>query len=179
MAATALNATSAALLGLLQDAGPLTGAELVRTAQTRIGNYWNVTRSQVYRELARLQASKCVAAGARGARDAQPFRITRTGTTAFRAWLADTEPSETIRLGLLVFVAFGRHLPPDRLADLLAEHEAHHRHQLDRYRELDAEMRRAGTDPYVRATLSFGLHYEEAVLRWFDDLPPEVRSGSA
>lgn len=174
-----LNATAASLLGLLADTGPLTGADLVRTAQTRIGNYWNVTRSQVYRELARLQEGGLVTAGDRGARDAQPFRVTRAGTKALMSWLATTEPVETIRLGLLVFVAFGRHLPPGRLADLLAEHEAHHRHQLDRYRELDAELRRSGTDPFVRATLSFGLHYEEGVLRWFADLPPEVRAATA
>ena len=179
MTGTALNATSASLLGLLADTGPLTGADLVRTAQTRIGDYWNVTRSQVYRELARLQDAGFITAGDRGVRDAQPFRVTRAGTKALKTWLATTEPSETIRLGLLVFVAFGRHLPPGRLADLLAEHEAHHRHQLDRYRELDAELRGNGTDPFVRATLSFGLHYEEAILRWFADLPPEVRAATA
>jgi len=30
---------------------------------------------------------------------------------------------------------------------------------------------------YALATLSFGIHYEEAVLRWFDTLPAEVRPG--
>ena len=69
---TTLNATAGSLLGLLTDCGDLTGADLVRTAQTRIGSFYNVTRSQVYRELATLEGQGLVSAGPRGVRDARP-----------------------------------------------------------------------------------------------------------
>lgn len=174
-----LNATAAALLGLLEDCGQLTGADLVRMAQLRIGSYWNLTRSQVYRELSTLETAKYISRGPLGPRDARPFAITGDGRSAFRTWLQTSEPSQTIRLGLLLFVAFGRHLPTERLRELLDEHEAHHRDQLAQYRELDAQLAAENADPFVRATLSFGLHHEEAVLRWFASLPPEVRGVSS
>ena len=48
-----LNATAAALLGLLHD-GPKTGGQLVAEAGDRFGAFFSVTRSQVYRELPAL-----------------------------------------------------------------------------------------------------------------------------
>src|SRR6185295_15130019 len=53
MADSGLNPTAAALLGLLHD-GPMTGGQLMAAAQRRLGPYWSMTRSQVYRELPAL-----------------------------------------------------------------------------------------------------------------------------
>ena len=173
-----LNPTSASLLGLLVDSGETTGADLLRVAQLRIGDFWNLTRSQVYRELGALADRGYVRAGPPGPREARPYRITAKGENAFQEWLAETSPSNQVRLGLLVMVAFGRHLPPGRLQKLLDEFEDEHRRRLAGYRVLDQHLAAQDGDPYVRATLSFGLHYEEAVLGWLDSLPPAVRSGT-
>jgi len=43
-----------------------------------------------------------------------------------------------------------------------------HEQRLAAYREL---ARSGGLDRYQRATLGFGLHYEQAVLAWMDELP--------
>ena len=51
-----LNPTAASLLGLLHH-GPMTGWELVSSAQTTIGLFWSLTRSQVYRELSAMTAA--------------------------------------------------------------------------------------------------------------------------
>jgi DNA-binding PadR family transcriptional regulator len=45
-----INPTAAALLGLLHE-GPMTGGQLMAAAERRLGPYWSMTRSQVYREL--------------------------------------------------------------------------------------------------------------------------------
>ena len=50
---TPVNATAAALLGLLHG-GPMTGGQLVAAAGERFGLFFSVTRSQVYRELPAL-----------------------------------------------------------------------------------------------------------------------------
>jgi hypothetical protein len=55
MADTGVNATAAALLGLLHE-GPMTGGQLMAAAERRFGSYWSMTRSQVYRELPALAA---------------------------------------------------------------------------------------------------------------------------
>lgn len=173
-----MNPTAAALLGLLEDCGELTGGQLVRVADQRIGDYWSLTRSQVYRELATLAAQGDVVAGDPGPREAQPYRISATGRQRLRAWLAEEQPAETVRNNLLLIVAFGRHLPPGRLARILDDRERRCRQRLARYASLDAELVSAGVDAHVRATLSFGLHYERAVLSWLAGLPSEVRGHS-
>ena len=175
MTSPRLNATAVSLLGLLNEHGEMTGAELVRTAQERIGEFWTLTRSQVYRELGALADGGHVTTGERGPRDALPYRITPEGRKAFRSWLASEQPPETVRIGLLLIIAFGRHLPPGRLATLLDEHEARHRERLDGYAALAEHLDQLGADAYARATLSFGMHYEEAVLGWFATLPAELR----
>jgi DNA-binding PadR family transcriptional regulator len=179
LSTAALNATAASLLGLLDDCGELTGGDLLRVAQLRIGSYWSLTRSQVYRELGALADAGYIQAGERGPRDARPFRLTAAGRAAFLEWLHDEVPRESVRNGLLLLVAFGRHLPAGRLAEILDTYHQAHVQQLAAYRELDERLAEAGADPYVRATLSFGLHYEQAVLDWLASLPDDVRDGSA
>lgn len=44
-----LNSTAASLLGFLHE-GPMSGWDLVNLAQERIGDFWTITQSQVYRE---------------------------------------------------------------------------------------------------------------------------------
>ena len=173
-----LNTTAASLLGLLDDAGELTGGALVREAEARIGEFWNLTRSQVYRELAALAQAGLIKASPSGARESKPYRITATGRTAFRTWLAQESPTNQVRMALLVLVAFGRHLPDGRLGSLLDSYEDDHRNRLAAYERLDEELAEGDVDPYVRATLSFGLHYERAVLQWLDSLPEGVRTGT-
>lgn len=92
-----LNATAASLLGSLHE-GPMTGWDLVAVAQQRIGNFWTLTQSQVYRELAAMAKSGLVEAGEPRPRDRKPFTITSRGRAAFREWI-DREPGlEHIRI---------------------------------------------------------------------------------
>ena len=160
---------------MIEQCGELTGADLVRVAQQRIGEFWSLTRSQVYRELTALAADGLVAAGPPGPRESRPYRLTERGRAAFADWLGRELPAETIRIPLLLAVAFGPSLPPGRLARLLDGAEEQHRTRLEHYRVIDQQLQASGVDPHTRATLSFGVHYEEAVLRWFADLPPAVR----
>lgn len=170
-----LNATAASLLGFLH-AGPLTGWDLVATAEVVIGDFWSLTRSQVYRELAAMDAAGLVVAGEVGARERRPYRLTDAGREAFAAWL-DNEPGpEQIRYPLLLTMAFGEHLAPGRLAAFAAAHRKVHAARLERYEALRDEAGEA-LDAYAGATLDFGVRYERAVLDWFDHLAPEVGGG--
>ncbi len=172
MTARPLNATAASLLGFLHDR-PMTGWDLVVTAQDRIGDFWSLTQSQVYRELAAMAAAGLVRAGERGRRDRQPYAITDAGRAAFAEWVAREPGPETIRFPLLLSVLFGRHLPPGRLAEHLHRHRAAHAARLADYERQHADLPpgAAEAEPYAVATLDFGLAYERAVLTWFDALP--------
>lgn len=172
-----MNSTAASLLGLLDASdGALTGGELVRVAKMRIGQFWSLSRSQVYRELATLERDGFVVGGPPGLRDARPVRITDTGRDAYREWLTERLPAETLRIPVLLAVALGGALDPVALRGLLTRSREEHRAQLARYRDLDRQL--AATEdgePWARATLSFGMRYEEGVLDWLESLPVEVR----
>lgn len=162
-----LNSTAASLLGFLH-AGEASGYELLNTAQLLIGDFWTMTRSQVYRELATLADRGLVEAGPAGPRSRRPYRITDEGRAAFAAWLSEPPGSEQIRYPLLLTLAFGSALDRDRLAEFIAEHRAVHEQRLTDYRERLAE---GCPDRFVEATVVFGIRYEEGVLAWMDELP--------
>ncbi len=172
MSARPLNATAASLLGFLHD-GPLTGWDLVATAELVIGDFWSLTRSQVYRELASMETAGLVVAGEIGPRERCPYGLTEAGRAAFADWL-DREPGpEQIRYPLLLTMAFGGHLAPGRLVAFVSAHRKAHIARLEGYEALRAEAGE-GLGAYADATLDFGIRYERAVLDWFDHLSPEV-----
>src|SRR3954447_22397871 len=96
MAETQVNPTAAALLGLLHD-GPMTGGQLMAAAQRRLGAYWSMTRSQVYRELPALAAAGYVRLAKRAARSSQRYAITPAGKRAFTRWLSEPAGREALR----------------------------------------------------------------------------------
>jgi DNA-binding PadR family transcriptional regulator len=167
-----LNATAASLLGFLHE-GPMTGWDLVATAEALIGDFWSLTRSQVYRELAAMERDGLVVAGETGPRARRPYRLTPAGRAAFRTWVRQEPGREQIRYPLLLTIAFARHLPPGRLGAFVASHRAEHVSRLAAYRATEAELG-ADADPAAKATLDFGIRYETAVVEWFDHLPPDL-----
>ena len=168
-----LNSTAASLLGFLHD-GPMTGWDLVATAQRRIGDFWSLTQSQVYRELTAMAEAELIRAGERGPRDRQPFELTDAGRAAFREWLNREPGSETIRFPLLLMLVFGSHLEPGQLQAFVARHRALHAEQLAGYEAQRAALDHDARDPFAVATLDFGIAYERAVIDWFDHLSPEI-----
>lgn len=167
-----MNATAASLLGFLHER-PMSGWDLLTAAQALIGDFWTITRSQVYRELTAMEAAGLVVAGPPGPRERRPFEVTDAGRAAFQQWVQQRPGAEHIRYPLLLTIAFARHLPPRRLAAFVAEHRETHEQRLAGYRSLWAEAGE-NLDPYAKATLDFGIRYEGAVLDWFDHLPPEI-----
>ncbi|MDT7565313.1 MAG: hypothetical protein QOG76_3937, partial [Pseudonocardiales bacterium] len=97
----AVNATAAALLGLLH-AGPMTGGQLVAAAEERYGAFFSVTRSQVYRELPGLAESGLLRLGVRGPRASQQYVLTPAGRRAFKSWLTTGEGSDQLRSPLIL-----------------------------------------------------------------------------
>src|SRR5690348_14735147 len=91
-----LNATAAALLGLLHE-GPMTGGQLMVVAERRLGSFWSMTRSQVYRELPALADAGFVRMGKPGPRASQPYSITAAGKRAFSRWLSGELGREQVR----------------------------------------------------------------------------------
>ncbi len=171
------NATAAALLGLLHE-GPMSGWDLVATAQQRFGEFWTLTQSQVYRELARMAENGLVVAGDKGRRDRRPYAITDAGRAAFAEWVTAEPAREQVRVPLLLVIQFAEHVPEQRLRELVDGQRARHAERLAKYREYETVLAGASGETGRLATLRYGVRHEEAVLAWFDELPALLGLGS-
>lgn len=178
MGSPAINATVGSLLGFLHE-GAQSGWDLVDTAQRTIGDFWSLTRSQVYRELATMAERGLIQADEVGPRERRPYRLTRAGRQAFQDWLAQEPGEEQIRYPLLLTLAFARHLDPALLAGYVTRHRAVHAARLQAYRDQWAAAEAGGATPGDLITLDFGLRYETAVLDWFDHLPDHLTRPAA
>jgi DNA-binding PadR family transcriptional regulator len=163
-----LNPTAASLLGFLHS-GPKTGWELAATVESSLGGFWNVTRSQVYRELRTLHASGLVEAREKGPRDRRPYAITEAGQSAFAEWISREPGEEVIRYPLLLGVFFAEHVAPERLTRFLRTHQLRHQRRLEMYEQIANHVGSSESGPAL--ALRFGIEYERAVLRWFESLP--------
>jgi DNA-binding PadR family transcriptional regulator len=181
---TDLNMTAACVLGLLELGPPpwmadsasgdaMTGWQIYEAAVDSICRFWNVTRSQIYLELARLAEAGLVAASAeRGPRDRRPYHITEAGRQAFRAWLvawANEDPrDELLRSPLVLLVFFGDYLPPAMLVRTLQEYRLRHQRRVERLRAMQAAV---GEDrSLAAATVQRGLAYQELMVRWIEGI---------
>ncbi len=163
-----LNSTACTLLGFLHDR-PMTGWDLAETVQLTIGNFWNMSRSQVYRELKTLEAGGYVVGGDRGARDKRHYTITEDGRVAFKDWISKEPGQEIARFPMLITVWFGDHLDQDDLGFSLGIHYQRHKKKLEFMQNVMDETDDQST-PAARA-LRFGYFYEKAVVDWFETLP--------
>ena len=167
--ADGVNATAAALLGLLHE-GPMTGGQLMAAAERRLGPYWSMTRSQVYRELPALAEMGYVKLGRPGPRASQPYSITPAGKRAFARWLAEEPGSESLRNPVALRVAFGAHHGANALRDLYAQATEAHNMALTEIRE-QAKLAKAEGDNYGAAALEFAIGYHKAALAWLKSVP--------
>ncbi|HEY1830780.1 MAG TPA: PadR family transcriptional regulator [Acidimicrobiales bacterium] len=168
-----VNPTAGSLLGFLATFGPMTGWDLDRAVSDSIGEFWNVTRSQIYRELQDLEARGLVESGQPGPRDSIPYEITADGRAALLDWLAREPGSDVIRHRLLLTVFFSDHLPEDRLAEILDSQRKTHQEILERYQGLQGGL---GLEGAMAATLRFGIAYEQMLLEWLSTLPYAEKS---
>ncbi len=170
----ALNATAASILGFLEHQ-PMSGGDLAAQIEDIIGDFWNVTRSQIYRELKLLADEGLVATLRSGKRDKQPYRITPAGSRAFRAWIAQDPGPPIMRMPLVLQVFFAEAVPRDALERSVAKLRAYHAERLARYREFERDVD-PGTGSYQ--ALRLGLAYQELMIAWIDSLaPPAVLAG--
>ena len=116
---TKLNATAASVLGFL-SLGPLTGWDLNALAQVSVGHFWNMTRSQIYRELNALAALGFVEVASGGPRNTRRHRLSDAGRSALHDWLAAHDVGETmVRNPALVRLFFAAEMTADERRALI------------------------------------------------------------
>ncbi|WP_026360252.1 PadR family transcriptional regulator [Amycolatopsis nigrescens] len=160
-----LNATAAALLGLLHD-GPATGGQLVAGADERFGAFFSVTRSQVYRELPALSKEGLVRLGKQGPRSSQQYVITAAGKKAFKGWLTADSGPDHLRSPLILRLVHAASLTAKQRATLIDTARATYSQELD---EAKAATK-AAEDAYAKAVAEFGQAHAKAALKLLDSV---------
>lgn len=161
-----LNATSAALLGLLHQ-GPMTGGQLVAAAAERYGAFFAVTRSQVYRELPALADAGLLRLGRQGPRSSQQYVITGAGKRAFKAWLNSGRGADHLRSPLILRLVHAGSLTPRQRSALVDSAREDHVEQL-----ADARAAvRSAEDLYSKAAAEFTVAHLRAVIKLLDAIP--------
>lgn len=154
------------LLGLLMN-GERTGYELTREFDVSLANVWAASHSQIYPELAKLEAGGLIRKTAAGPRGSQRYAITTAGEAAVRTWLSETSPVDSPRTESMVRVFFLGLLPPNEAAGYFADQQRTHAERLERYRAYAAHC--SVDDPetrWSRVALEAGMRVEAAMADW-------------
>jgi DNA-binding PadR family transcriptional regulator len=143
----------------------MTGGQLMAEAERRLGAYWSMTRSQVYRELPALASMGYVKMGRPGPRSSQPYSITPAGKRAFTRWLTEDPGHEAIRNPIALRAAFGAYQTSAQLTQTYARASEYHNEALAHIREVTKEMKKDGDDSAAVAS-DFAIGYHKAALAW-------------
>ncbi len=165
---TKVNSTAGALLGFLYQE-PMTGWQVARAAKLALCDFWNLNRSQVYRELAKLAASGLIEAREKGVRDQVPYSITDRGRAAFIEWLHEDPGPEIMRSPLHLKLSFADHLDEETRARFVRIHRYRSEERLAYYRRLERTI--SETHPIQTLLLRSGITFREGLLSWLDSLP--------
>jgi DNA-binding PadR family transcriptional regulator len=161
-----LNATAAALLGLLHE-GPATGGQLVSAARDRFGSFFSVTRSQVYRELPALADAGLVRLGKQGPRSSQQYVVTAAGKKAFKNWLGSEPGPDHLRSPLILRLVHANALTARQRSGLIESAKKVYAEEQDAARA----AAKSADDPYAKAVAEFGVARARAVLKLLDSIP--------
>lgn len=165
------------LLGLLARE-QASGLDLSRALQQRIAFFWHARHSQIYPELARLEAEGLVGhtvVPQRDRPDKKVYALTEHGRQTLLAWIgAPTDPPQ-IRDEFLVKVTSFWLTEPERAVALLEDQAHQHEERLamlegiERGMQADvpAEIADPASPPFMTyLTLRRGLSYEREYAAW-------------
>jgi DNA-binding PadR family transcriptional regulator len=184
MSRVTLTPSAYAVLGLLARR-PSSGYELGTRAAGSIDNFWPLTRTHIYGELAKLETLGYVAGveiEQEHLPDKRVYSVTPRGARALDAWLADPDPGvPRPRQPMLVKLFFGERVAPEEVQALLEQYRSQalaRRNQFAANAAADADA--IALDPesprrFGRAAALFGLRRAEADLAWFDEMRDELQ----
>ncbi len=158
-----------ALLGLLST-GELTGYELTGEFDRSLANVWSAKHSQIYPELAKLQAAGLIRQTEAGPRGSKRYAATEAGRAEVRRWLAEPPAHEVLRSERILRVFFLWMQPPAEAARYLREQAAQHREKLARYESFAKLIppQAEGPHRWSRISLEAGMRVERALAEWAD-----------
>lgn len=166
-----------ALLGLLARA-PRSGYDLIQHMEEPIGFFWHARRSQIYPELARLEAAGYIThttVAQRDRPDKKVYEMTEAGRAALREWVVAPlrPPADRDELMLKTYSVWLA--DPEQAVELFRAQEQLHLERLAQYEAIAARMEGSAEADHLRpgaprfaayATLRRGIAYERGYAEW-------------
>ncbi len=173
-----------AILGFLEYS-PMSGYDLKRNFDQSVAHFWSATQSHIYKALEELE-NQCLVTSEIIEQEGKPnrkqYRITDTGRTELRRWLATPLPMTGPRSAWLIQVFFAHELANEEIANLFekrAEQLRAHLLQLQSAQKfLHASARQIGVkraEKLWQLTLDYGIDNYTSEIRWLERMLPAVR----
>ncbi|MBI1277228.1 MAG: hypothetical protein GC179_03775 [Anaerolineaceae bacterium] len=160
------------LLGLLMD-HPQHGYELLETFEDSgaLGRVWHLSTSQLYAVLKRLQTQRFITGEEAYSDDAPPrmvYSITEVGKACVREWLAEEQPSSSVRR---IRVEFLSRLHIARILGLSqTDIIRHQKTTCDHKYEQLIDQREPENDSIGNVALELEIAQMQAILGWIAQL---------
>lgn len=172
-----MNTLSYTLLGLIARQ-PLSGYDLMRQMRERMGLLWPVRHSQIYPELARMEAwglitHKVVEQQDRP--DKKVYSLTFAGHLTLEQWVTAPTPPTSIRDEFILKAYSVWVADPQEASARFREQEAQHQEQLAHHEQTLARLQEEWGDALERVNsplfgsaiaLHYGIGYEQMYLAW-------------
>ncbi|RNM14063.1 PadR family transcriptional regulator [Nocardioides pocheonensis] len=154
-----------AVLGLLARR-PSTGYELTQTFDRSLRSSWHARHSQIYPELAKLEAAALVEVVGLGARRSKTYAVTAAGRAELRRWLVEVEPDRSQRSesGLRLFLT--PLLDPDDRQATYERDLAHVELELAALGEVQAGMQNAPEPEAFAPQVELGIRMNTVLRDW-------------
>jgi PadR family transcriptional regulator, regulatory protein AphA len=180
--ASDLSTSCLAVLGLVAIE-PASGYDLVAYADRSVAYFWSIPRSQLYRELTRLERLGLIA-GTRVAQTSAPdkrvYEITDAGRAVLVEWVeTPTWPSTGAKNGLLLKVFMARHARPESVEPLLRAYRESMELQLADLEAIVDQLAGRDRAKFGRLTARWGVLQAEAALAWLDEAEALVAAAGA
>ncbi|MDQ3509248.1 MAG: PadR family transcriptional regulator [Actinomycetota bacterium] len=165
-----------AILGLLAGES-LSGYDVKLRMAEPVGFFWQAGHSQIYPELAKLEAGGMVvhkAVPQSGKPDKKMYEITAEGLSAVKAWVSEPAKSAPTRDEATLKAYLSWLGEPGEMAAMFRELGRRHEKQMERYLETEAWMRSEWGEPerFGRrrfanyAALKRGVGFEREYAQW-------------
>jgi DNA-binding PadR family transcriptional regulator len=119
---------------------PCSGSELAARFDRSIGYFWSATHQQIYRELARLEASGWIESlpeeNTRGRKRA--YKIVAAGRKELKRWVAESAEPAGLRDELMVRLWAEAAVGPTKIEAVIRRRVELHQDKLALYRSIDA-----------------------------------------
>lgn len=182
-----MNTLSYALLGLIARQ-PLSGYDLLQQMRQRVGPLWPVRHSQIYPELARMEAQGLLTHEVieqQERPDKKVYSITEAGRETLRQWIAKPSPSDALRDEFLLKTYSLWLADPEQMIARLRQQKEQHIQQRDWYeatlarirQHYESELEQPQSPLFSSAiTLRYGIGYEQHYLAWLQQIIDALRA---